>query len=259
VGISSIGVIRVADASAFVDAARFVESDLAQYTQNYRSHVVHGTRILLESWIEGRELAIDGFFDADAEPVVLNILEHLFANNDDTSDRVYATRKSLVERFLDPVLAFLRKFGDTFDLKRFPFHLELRFTPDGRFVPIELNPLRFAGLGTTEIAEYAYGINVYEYFFRQRAPDWKAILSRDDDSVYSFACLDVPTPRFREPGLEIRDRTLFGQFLEVLDYRMLDERETSTFAVIFFRSPDLEEPTRVLSLDLDPFFSPTRA
>jgi len=39
----------------------------------------------------------------------------------------------------------------------------------------------------------------------------------------------------------------------VLEYRMLDESETSTFAVIFLRSDDLEENRRILHTDLDGF------
>ena len=255
VGISSIGVVRVPDREAWQAAVAFLHKDLEEYASNYRANVVEGQRMLVESWIEGTELAIDGFYDAQANPVVLNILEHLFAHEADTSDRIYYTRRSLVQRFYEPILEFLQRFGDAFDLKRFPFHLEVRFTKDGRFVPIELNPLRFAGLGTTEVAEYAYGINVYDCFFRQVSPDWANILRRSDDSVYSFACVDVPTELFRQPGLVIRDRELHRELTEVLDYRLLSETETSTFAVIFFRSEDLDEPRRILSLDLQPFFA----
>jgi hypothetical protein len=254
VGISSIGVVRVASADEWLAAVAFLANDLEEYKANYRSAVVEGERMLVESWIEGQELAIDGFFDAQANPVILNILEHLFAHPGDTSDRIYYTRKSLVARFYEPIMEFLQRFGDAFDLKRFPFHLEVRFTPDGRIVPIELNPLRFSGLGTTEIAEYAYGVNVYEHFFRQTSPDWPTLLKRSDDSVYSFACVDIPTDLFRNPQLVIRDRELLRELSEVLDYRMLSETETSTFAVIFFRSPELDEAKRFLTLDLNPFF-----
>lgn len=255
-GISSIGVIRVGSISEWPAAVKYIQGDLENYQKNYSAAVVESQKVLIERYIEGREFAIDGYYNSEAEPVVLNLLEHLFLNDQDTSDRIYLTRRSLLEAYLPQVETFLKEFGDIFDLKRFPFHLELRLTPQGELIPIELNPLRFSGLGTTEIAQYAYGINVYESFFKQTRPDWRKILDRKDDSVYSFMCADISTQFFRKPGLKVLDRHLFKQFEEVLEYRLLDEVETSTFAVVFFRSADLDEPKRFLAMDFDQFVEP---
>jgi ATP-grasp domain len=255
VGISSIGVTRVESAKDWKRAVDFLERDFAKYKKNYEANVVEEGKLIVEEYIEGPELAIDGYFNADSQPVILNILEHMFAGPGDTSDLVYYTRKSLVEKYYARLMNFLRSFGDVFDLKRFPFHLEVRVTKKGDIIPIELNPLRFAGLGTTELAEYAWGINVYKDFFLQRSPDWDSILKRDDDSVYSFMCADLPAEAFRAKGLLVRDRELFKEFCEVLDYRILDEQETSTFAVIFYRSEDLKENQRFLKLDFGKYAS----
>jgi len=252
-GISSIGVRRVERVSEWADAVAFLRKDLATYAGNYAGAVVDSSKVLVEEWIPGIELAVDCYFDSRAEPVILNVMEHMFRDAGDTSDLVYYTRRSLVRRHYHAIREFLVRLGDLFDLKRFPMHLELRLTPHGQLLPIEVNPLRFAGLGTTELAEYAYAINVYKHFFRETAPDWDAILADKDDSVYSFLCTDVPTELFNSPGLVILDRELARQFGEVLEYRILDETETSTFAVIFLRSDDLEENRRILSLDLARF------
>jgi hypothetical protein len=250
-GISSIGVRRVDSAADWPAAVAYLEGELARYAANYAGIVVDAHKVILEEWIPGTELAVDCYYDGRAEPVILNVMEHMFKDAGDTSDLVYYTRRSLVRRHYDAIHEFLVKLGDLFDLKRFPMHLELRLTPQGRLLPIEVNPLRFAGLGTTEIAEYAYAINVYKHFFRETRPDWAAILADEDDSVYTFVCTDVPTEKFRAPHLRIDDRALWKSFGEVLEYRLLDDQETSTFAVIFLRSDDLEENRRILSLDLD--------
>lgn len=254
-GISSIGVRRVDGPADWGEAVAFLRHELATYARNYAGAVIDADRVLVEEWIPGTELAIDCYFDGHAEPVILNLMEHMFRDAADTSDLVYYTRRSLVRRHYHAVRELLIRLGDLFDLKRFPMHLELRLTPDGQLLPIEVNPLRFAGMGTTEIAEYAYAINVYRHFFRETAPDWDAILAGQDDSVYTFVCTDVPTDRFRAPELRIDDRRLFQRFGEVLEYRILDEQETSTFAVIFLRSDDLEENRRLLSLDLREFLT----
>ncbi len=255
VGISSIGVTRVESAKDWKRASDFLIKDFEKYRKNYKANVIEDSRLIVEEYIEGQELAIDGYFNSHSQPVILNILEHMFGGPQDMSDLIYYTRRSLVEKHHGKLMEFLCKFGDIFDLKRFPFHLEVRVTPKGEYVPIELNPLRFAGLGTTELAEFAYGINVYKEFFLERSPDWNSILKRDDDSVYSFMCADLSSEAFRAKGLQIHDREFFREFDEVLDYRILNEQETSTFAVIFYRSKDLKENQKFLRMDLSGFSS----
>ncbi len=256
-GISSIGVRRVERAADWPAAVAFLRADLAKYAANHAAVVVDSHKVIIEEWIPGTELAVDCYYDSSAEPVILNVMEHMFRDAEDTSDLVYYTRRSLVRRHYQAIHEFLVKLGDLFDLKRFPMHLELRLTPHGQLVPIEVNPLRFAGLGTTEIAEYAYAINVYKHFLRETRPDWDAILAEPDDSVYSFVCVDVPSEKFRAAGLRIDDRRLFKSFGEVLEYRMLEEQETSTFAVIFLRADDLDESRRILAMDLERYLPVT--
>lgn len=254
-GICSIGVVRVDSSAQWPKAVEFLQGDLAKFAGKYTHDVVESAKVIIEDYVEGVELAVDGYFDADARPVVLNILQHAFANEHDTSDRVYYTRRSMVRRHLPRIQHFLERFSEVFDLKRFPFHLEVRSTPDGRIVPIELNPLRFAGIGTTEIAEYSYGINVYRHFFQETAPDWSAILANEDDSIFSFFCADIPSDIYGAGDLVIRDRELTREFSELLEYRILDERESSTFAVAFFRTENESEVQSLMGLDLARFMT----
>lgn len=67
----------------------------------------------------------------------------------------------------------------------------MRIDRDGQIFPIEVNPLRFAGIGTNELGVYAYGINACEYFFKQQKPDWGNIVNQMNDSIYSFCCAEI--------------------------------------------------------------------
>ena len=47
-------------------------------------------------------------------------------------------------------------------LRNIPMHVEVRV--DGDIIcPIEFNPMRFAGLSSTDVAYYAYGIRLYSF------------------------------------------------------------------------------------------------
>jgi hypothetical protein len=252
-GISSIGVCIVRTPAEWPEAVKFLKLELAKYGVNYNDAVVKASTVLIETYIEGTELAIDGYFNSRAEPVVLNILEHLFNGPEDTSDKIYCTTRALVRQHLQPIMAQLQILGDTFDLKSFPFHMEVRHTPNGDYIPIEVNPLRFAGVGTTEVSEYSYGVNVYDHFFQETRPDWDTILDSNDNSYYGFFCADIPTDLYRQPGLAMLDRKLYDTLNEVLVYRILDVNDSSTFAILFFRADTLEECRRYQALDLREF------
>jgi hypothetical protein len=52
--------------------------------------------------------------------------------------------------------------------------------------------MRFSGWCTTDVAKYAWGINVYEYLLNQQKPDWNEILSKANRGVYYFSMAEVP-------------------------------------------------------------------
>ena len=86
----------------------------------------------------------------------------------------------------------LNKIGKIGNFRNFPFHLELRKN-ENKIIPIEINPMRFCGWCITDIAQYAWGINVYEYYFKNLKPDWEEILSNSADDYYYFTIGDIPS------------------------------------------------------------------
>ena len=91
-----------------------------------------------------------------------DIITHRFASQEDVSDRIYYTSKEIIEQYEEPFKLFLKKMNSKLGLAQFPMHLELRVSGEN-IIPIEVNPMRFAGLSCTDIAYYAYGINTIDY------------------------------------------------------------------------------------------------
>lgn len=54
-------------------------------------------KFIIEENIEGEEFAVDAYFNSKEKPVILNILKHIFSSENDVSDRVYFTSKSVME------------------------------------------------------------------------------------------------------------------------------------------------------------------
>ena len=105
---------------------------------------------------------------------------------------IYTTSATMVFELHDPIKELLSVMGTSADLKTFPVHLEVRITPEGQVVPIELNPMRFAGWCTTDIAYHAHGINPYFYYYDNQQPDWEQIAALSGERLTSFVILDRP-------------------------------------------------------------------
>ena len=252
IGFFSMGVYKVNTLSEWKNVVDKLKKDVNNMTDNYPIEVINVNKFIIEEIIEGEEFAIDIYYNDIGKPVILNILQHIFSSEEDVSDRIYITSKEIIEKYQDIFLDFLYKMGKLVNLKRFPMHVEFRVDKDKNIVPIEVNPMRFAGWCTTDIAYYAYGINVYEYFFKQKKPDWKKILKNKEDKIYSIVVADLPKDiDFNE--IEKVDYDKFKSYFEnPLAMRKIDYMKHGVFAFLFTETSckNREELDEILKSDL---------
>ena len=220
-GFASIGIHAVHDASEWKAVLDDIRREVEQMHHVFPDTVVSLGEFLIEKYIEGTEIAIDAFFDGQGEPVILNILTHLFGSKKDTSDRLYLTSGDIIRKYHDPIAGYLREISQLRDLRNFPFHLEMRQEPDGGFVPIEINPMRFMGFCVADVEHYFYGINPYEYYFLQKKPDWESILSSRSDKLYGMFGIDIPK-RLDKRRIVFNYDRFIGHFSTPLHYVKMD-------------------------------------
>lgn len=210
---------------------------------------------MIEEYVEGKEFAVDLYFDQDGDPVILTIFARKFKDGSDMGAGITYTSKAVLSAYMAPIYHYLKEFGMSLNLKMMPLHIKLRVNAMQHMFPIEVNPLRFAKEGTAELGYFAYGVNPYEYYFSRRKPSWDNIIAAMDDSIYSFICAEM------EKGVdalhieEVNHDALKREFKEILDYRMLPLDGRTAFAVIFFKSPNEAEHDRILKLDFMQFIS----
>ncbi|MDT8435763.1 MAG: ATP-grasp domain-containing protein [Gemmatimonadota bacterium] len=238
VGFFSSGVRVVAAAEDWPAALRDARRDVERLGGMYPDAVLGLERYVVESRIAGAEYAFDAYFDGRGEPVILNVLEHAFSGEQDVSDRVYLTSAALVERWRDPFRTFLRELGGRLGLHDFPVHAEVRVGGDGRLRPIEVNPLRFAGLCATDIAHHAYGIDPYAAFLEDRRPDWGAIAARAGRSTWALVVAEVPPDVDRRRVVAVDWDGLAALVRHPREVRRMDWRRYPAFAFVFAEAPD---------------------
>lgn len=253
VGFISVAVHRVENPLDWKRVLDLIDREVKAWEGTYPQEVVNTSEFILEECIEGEEYAIDCYFNQQGEPVILNILQHIFTSNSDVSDRVYSTSEPIINQQKEQVQAFLEMIGGKTDLANFPLHLEVRIDQNGQLMPIEINPLRFGGWCTTgDLNWYASGINSYDYFFKEMQPDWDEIFRTRKDKIYSVILLNNNSG-LSEKQIESFDYELiYRDFERVLELRKVDFRTYGLFGILFVETSlgNEKELSRILTSDL---------
>lgn len=252
VGFFSMGIYIIENIEDWHAATNSLARELQQISGVYPQEVMNSGHFLLEQLIPGDEYAVDVYFNQHGEPVILNIYEHVFSDKKDVNDRAYFTSQQVIENTHDIFLEKLRYIGSETNIKQFPMHIEFRITPRGEAIPIEANPLRFAGWCMTDITHYAWGINPYEYFFNQQKPDWEAVFRGKSNKQYNVIIADIP----RQIDLNTIDYVDYSKFeadfSHLLHIHRTNYREYPVFAFAFSETTksDQKELNHFLHSDL---------
>ena len=253
VGFFSLGVYKVEHLAEWPETVNTIKKEIELISDLYPPEVLHTGEFIIEECIFGDEFAIDCYFNKDGNPVVLNIMKHIFSSGKDVNDRVYITSKDIVESYLPSITEFLHEIGKRASLRNFPAHVEVRINDEGIVAPIEVNPLRFGGwCSTPDLAWYAFGINLYEYLFQQKQPDWNTILTGKENLVFSNIVLNNSTG---SEGKNIRSfdyDKLLSDFEKPLELRKADFKKFPIFGFLFCetRFENMSELERILMSDL---------
>lgn len=252
VGFLSFGVYPIKTEKDFREVIAKIDEDIEKLKNVFPKNVVDCSEFIAEEMIAGEEFAIDAYFDDNGKAVILNIFQHPFYDENDVSDRVYFTSKKIIKNYLNSFQDLLDKIGNLGEYKNFPFHLELRVN-NQQIIPIELNPMRFCGWCITDIAQNAWGINVYEYFINKKKPSWDKILENSDDDLYYFTIGDIPTNIDKKEILEIDYEKYLKNIENPLDIRKIDYKTKPVFAIVFAKTKNEDEIKKLLKLNMTDF------
>ena len=257
VGFFSLGVHVVNTPDEWQGAVSEILSETEAISRQYPLDVLNTEHFILEQCVHGREFAVDVYYNAQGGPVILNIIEHLFASEKDVSDRVYFTSSALMREWLPRMSDLLGEIGRLAGLRNFPAHVELRTSDDGSLQFIEVNPMRFAGWCVADMTQHAYGFSPYEYYMNDISPDWDSILPRYDHRCVAVVVADIPGTLDRSRITSVDYDGFAKRFRSPLEYRRIDFRDYSVFAFLFVETPidDRSELETILGADLTSYLT----
>ncbi len=256
VGFFSMGVYKVENLEEWKIISKKIINEVEITKSIYPKEVINLNKFIIEEFIHGEEYAIDCYFNKTGEPVILNILHHIFSSGRDVSDRVYSTSKKIIEKYHTILEDFLKIIGNKLDLKNFPIHMEVRIDKEGKIIPIEINPLRFGGWCTTgDLSWYAYGINSYEYFFKGIKPDWNKILESKSGKIFSIIVLDNNSGVKENNIVSFDYDKLLEKFSKPMVLRKVNYLKYPVFGFVFIENSidNKHELTHILNSNLQEF------
>ena len=249
IGFHSVGIRSFRGKKEWKKVRTEVINAIKRYKNVFDVNVLNNEIFLIEDYLSGDELACDAYFNHNSQPIVLSISQHPFANKEDRRDLVYWTSAQLIQEKLPLFNNFLQLLASKKSLKNIAIHFEVRIKDDVIY-PIEVNPLRFGGFGLASLPQHAFGINSYEHFFKQTAPDWDSVFSKTNNEYFAFIVAQTPS-RFDSQKDTIDEETFKKSFEHIIKYIPIDTSRYKFFSTTFAKTTDLSEFTKYLSYDFD--------
>jgi hypothetical protein len=248
IGFLSAGVYTIANQSDWEKALTDIQENFLKLSATFPDTVVGDTQFILESYIHGQEFAIDLYF-LEKEPVIINIFEHPFVSGKDVSDRLYTTSKTLFDDYQILFTEHITRLNQLLNLSNIPVHMELRVENE-KIIPIEINPLRFAGLCLNELHTHITGKHPLSYYFLRARPDYDSYWKGKENKTFCFTIIEKPE-KTRNKNLDIEK--IQPEFSNILEIRKVKNPKLPIYAFIFSEmdSSNQAEINRILHLDIN--------
>jgi CTP:molybdopterin cytidylyltransferase MocA len=132
-------------------------------------------------------------------------------------------------------------------------HAELRLSYN-RLIPVEINPMRFGGMGLCNLVWIAHSINPFLCYLEEREPDWNQIWKGKDEKVFTFFIA------YNGQHIDVnhfipRPDLLKQRFKKVLREVPFDYRKQLAFGV-YFSEETAESVNELIDIEFDDFFEP---
>ena len=252
VGFLSVGVYIVRNKAEWQAALDDIDHNFAKQCAVFPETVVRSEKFVLEQFIEGEEYAVDAYYDAEGKPNIINIFHHIFKDETDVSDRLYCMSKQIFETNYPAFNQFCIDLNGVLGLKNFPMHVEFRVDKHtGRAIPIEVNPLRFAGMCLNDLTRHTCHLLPVQCYFEGIRPDYATMWNGIENDVFSFIVLDKPYDTNRALDFERIKRHFHG----VLETRDIMNPAMSIWGFLFTQTtPEhKEELHEILFSSLEEF------
>ncbi|WP_455169698.1 ATP-grasp domain-containing protein [Aegicerativicinus sediminis] len=245
--------VKIIDESSdLIKVSKEIELEIQKNSSVLSSNVLSQNDFILEDYISGEEYAIDMFYNENGEPHIVNIYYHPLPRVEAYLHMIYYTSKEIFDKIYDKAIAFFKQLNKILNVKNFVIHSEFKY--DKELIPIEINSMRFGGMGLGNMIYHTIGVNPYEYFIHGKSPNWKEIWAKNANDIYAFFIAYNGTKidkSANEPNLE----KLRLAFTEILREEIFDYKKQLAFG-IFCIKENKQNIKKLLEIEFNDYFKP---
>ncbi len=228
-----------------------IDLELQRNSQLFSDRVLSTNELIIEEYIEGEEYAVDMFYDSNGQPVITNIYHHPMPGNPAYLHMLYYASYEVFDKLYDRAMSFFQQLNKLLNVSRLPIHSEFRLR-DGELIPIELNSLRFGGMGLTNLGYYTLGINAYKCLIEDEGPDWQRLWEKNREKAFGFFIayngtdIDVNTHKPDWPTF----RRIFSRIVHEVPF---DYQKQLAFGILYIEESQ-EKIMALLDTEFNEFF-----
>lgn len=243
--------VKIVDAySDLHQIARDIKTEISKNASLFSESVLSQSEFIIEDFIEGEEYAVDMFYDSKGIPHIVNIYYHPLPRHEDYLHMIYYTNRKVFETVYDDALTFFQKLNDKLGIKDIALHSEFKLSQ--KLIPIEINAMRFGGMGLGNMVYHSLNVNPYLHFINEQSPDWSRIWQEYPHSnfvyfiAYNGSNIDIHA---QQPNID----KLEGEFTRILNKTLFDYKKQLAFGV-YTLDESRENIDRLLAIDFNEYF-----
>jgi hypothetical protein len=233
------------------ELASELQIELTKNTELFPPSVLSTTDFIVESYIEGEEYAVDMFYDSVGSACIVNIYHHPLPQNLAYLHVIYYSSQAVFDRIYAKAKLFFTELNRILNVTNLPIHGEFKF--DGNcLMPIELNALRFGGMGLGNLVFHGLGVDPYACFAEDIEPDWQQIWQNKQADIFVFL-IAYNGATINVENYKPDPEKLKQQFTEILLERDFDYQNQLAFGIYILKETK-ENLAKLLQIEFDNFF-----
>jgi len=211
-----------------------IKAELDKNGEVFSEVVLSKNEFILEAFIEGEEYAVDMFYDANGQPQITNIYYHPIPKQEAYLHMVYCVNLPIFQKIYDKAIQFFKQLNELLQVTNFMIHGEFKLD-GGKLLPIEMNCMRYGGMGLGNLVYHAFGVNPYHHFIHNQAPNWNEIWAKQNaEDIFAFF-VAYNGQRIDKQRYQPNVTKLKTQFTEVLLEQLFDYQKQLAFGVFYIR------------------------
>ncbi len=230
--------------------AQDIQEEIQSTYGVFSEEMLSQNEFVVEEYIEGEEYAVDMFYDAQGEPHIVNIYHHPMPRVEAYLHMLYYSSKEVFDKTYDKAISFFKKLNAILDVKNIVLHAE--FKCDTELIPVEINAMRYGGVGLGNLIYHAIGLDPYQCFKEGKTPDWDEVWRqhKEDNFAFLIAYNGTEVDKLRyEPDIE----KLKSECTEVL-YEAIFDYKTQLTMGVFCLKETKDNLKHLLDLDFNDYF-----